>query len=409
MRIYCALGRVTPVQSRDILDSGCRAVLVTYAHVSDPHAASIGRQTMWFWVAARMLAERERLRGRGEEGGVTRIFAAGSFAGIGGGRDPEVFLYECGVRNRLYSFAEIDDLAARQHWFWVGCSMRLYSRGMRLYFAGNVKQEGSHEADAAQGVANRLLTFADIDDWAEEAFRFWVENGPADVSVFLDSGAFGAYMRGATIDLERYCDYIREHEAALSCYAALDVIKDWRATQRNLDVMLGKGLEPIPTFHRGSPWEVLDDLARSFPYIALGGMVGGGKHDALTPESSGPYLDECFRRLRRHWPVRVHLFGVVAQWVLERYPLYSADSATAIVGAGMGRVSRFRGGALKSRPWAEDVRETLDGVVADGIGRTEGKSKSAHAGRRRRNIEAMLALERYVTDLWVSRGVVWDG
>lgn len=285
---------------------------------------------------------------------------------------------------------------------------------MLVYFAGYVKSSGSHEADQAAGVCNRLLTFADIDDWAREAFAFWVERAnPQGISVFLDSGAFGAYMRGAVIDLDRYCAYIEANRLALACYAALDVIKDWRATAVNLDIMEKRGLAPIPTFHRGSPWPELDRLASDHGYIALGGMVGGGKHDALTPESTRPYLDKAFAMLERHWPIRVHLFGVVAQWILERYPLYSCDSATAIVGAGMGRVMRFHGegchaGQVKSRPWTDDVRDTYDGVVADGVGRTEGRSRSAHAGRRRRNIEAMLKLERYVTDLWAQRGVTWD-
>jgi len=106
-------------------------------------------------------------------------------------------------------------------------------------------------------------------------------------------------------------------------------------------------------------------------------------------------------------PVKVHAYGVMAQWVLERYPFYSADSSNAIMGAGMGRVNRFVAGQLKSEGWQDDVRRTLDGVVADGIGRTGAKSQSAHAGRRRRNVEAQLALERYVTDLWSAKGVTW--
>jgi len=273
---------------------------------------------------------------------------------------------------------------------------------VRLYFAGVVKGTGSDAADSAVGVINRLLTFADVDGWAREAFAFWVENRRARANVFLDSGAFGAYTRGAEIDLERYCDYIRGHEAALECYAALDVIGDWRATQRNLDIMLARGLKPIPTFHRGSPWEVLDQLSGSFPYVALGGMAGGGGRALTTRKRLMPYLDECWRRLWRRWPIKVHAFGVIAQWVLERYPFYSADSSSAIVGAGMGRVGRWCHGRLRTLPWREDFDRRHDLLVADEAG------KSVHAGRRRRNIEAQLALQRHVTELWAIRGVAWQ-
>lgn len=279
---------------------------------------------------------------------------------------------------------------------------------MRLYIAGIAKQAGADEADRLQGVANRLLTFADIDDWAKEAFLFWVHGRPENTSVFLDSGAFGAYMRGAVIDLDRYCEYIEEHSEALTCYAAVDVIGDWQATARNVEAMVARGLSPIPTFHRGSPWHALDRYAAEFPYVALGGLAADtsrpGARANASRDNVQPFLDDVFARLERHWPVRVHAFGMVSQWALERYPFYSADSATAIVGAGMGRVSRFRGGLAQSRPWMDDVRDTWDGVVADGVGRLDG---SAHAGRRRRNIESQLALERYVTDVWRRKGVVW--
>jgi hypothetical protein len=280
---------------------------------------------------------------------------------------------------------------------------------MRLYIAGNGRQAESDLIDYRTGVRNRLLSYAFIDDWADLAFQFWVAERPESASVFLDSGAFSAMSRGSKIDLGKYCEYIEANRDALGCYAALDVIKDWRGTARNVEEMMKRGLDPIPTFHRGSPWSELDRLAREHKHIALGGMVGtGGKHDTLTLESAGPHLDACFARIKRHWPVRVHLFGVVAQWALERYPLYSADSSSAIMGAGMGRVSQFAGGRLRSRPWTEYGRDTHDGAVMDGVGRTGGKSQSAHPGRRKRNIEAMLALERYVTDLWEARGVVWE-
>lgn len=336
--------------------------------------------------------------------------------GAAGLEPPETLLFRYGVRSRMMTFAEIDGMAREQFRFWV--SERLYLAGntkqageeLRLYLAGIAKQVGADGVDAAAGVTNRLLTFADIDDWAKEAFAFWITGRPTRVSVFLDSGAFGAYTRGAVIDLGRYCRYIEEHQAALSCYAALDVIKDWRATARNLDVMEARGLRPVPTFHRGSPWEELERLASSHPYVALGGLVGGdGKRgSSFTEDALRPYLDRCWKVFERYWPIRVHVFGVTVQWVLERYPFYSADSASAIMGAGMGRVSVFERGRMASGRWQDYAWATADGVVVDGVGRTEGKSKSAHAGRRRRNVEAVLVFERYLTDLWAARGVVWE-
>lgn len=313
-----------------------------------------------------------------------------------------------GARSRLVTFAEIDDEARSSHDFWI-------ERRMHIYMAGQLKDSATESFDRLvhiAGARGRLLTFADIDGLADDSFRFWIDSRPDEARVFLDSGAFGAYMRKTTIDLGRYCAYVEEHAPALACYAALDVIGDWRGTQRNVEAMEARGLRPIPTFHRGSPWAALDWAAER-PYIAIGGLAADtsrpGVRQQTTEDNTAPFLDELFRRLEPRWPVKVHAFGMVSQWALERYPLYSADSATAIVGGGMGRVLEFSGGRMHSRPWTESLLSSWDGVIADGVGHAvESKSKSAHTGRRRRNIEATLAYERYVTDLWTSKGVRWD-
>jgi hypothetical protein len=303
----------------------------------------------------------------------------------------------------LLSYADVVDGAGRgSREFWLSTKAEKEAH-LQLFLAGNSPAPQANELDYAQGVRNRLLSYAFLYDWAKKAFAFWVDHPKPAANVFLDSGAFSALSRGTVINLEQYCDYIDQHKAELACYAALDVIGDYKATAINVDYMRKRGLDPIPAFHRGSPYEELERLCKEHTYVALGGMVG--KNDALTPEVAGPHLDACFAIIERHWPIKVHIFGVLAQWVLERYPFYSADSSSAIMGAGMGRVMQFENGVINSRPWTDVAQQTYDGVIMDGVGRADG---SAHQGRRRRNVEAQLALERYITDLWTSRGVVWD-
>jgi hypothetical protein len=280
---------------------------------------------------------------------------------------------------------------------------------MKLYVAGNGKSKDSPQRDHATGVQNRLLSYAFLDDWAKEEFAFWVTGGVRDVSVFLDSGAFSAHTLGRVIDLEAYCAYVHQHRHALAAYAVLDVIGDADASLANLQTMRAKGLDPVAIYHVGSePLSVLDQvLSDHTGYIALGGMAS----DRPTREELQALLDPCWRVIEKHWPVKVHGLGVMAQWALERYPWYSVDSSSAIVAAGMGRVARFENGVMKADGWRDDVKRTMDGLVADGVGRVKkdgDRSASAHEGRRIRNIQAQLALERYVTDLWRARGVKWD-
>lgn len=272
---------------------------------------------------------------------------------------------------------------------------------MKIYHAGSAARE-LYDA----GLRRPLLSFAST---GARCFQFWVENGvPAQADVFLDSGAFTAYMHGKPVDLARYCAYIHEYGDVVTAYASLDVIGDWRMSAQNLDIMRAAGLKPVPTFHRGSPLSELDRLASEHAYIALGGLGDGTqKIHRQTSDNLSPYLDAVWCVLQRHWPIKVHVFGVAAtQWVLERYPFYSADSATVSIGARLGTYARFSDGTIRWKYWWEDVPEVLDGVLSPEVpGNT---TKSAREARCKRSLEALLVFERYITDVWTQRGVTWQ-
>lgn len=282
---------------------------------------------------------------------------------------------------------------------------------MRLYFAGNSPGEDREQFFHEQtGFRHRLLTFADVDSWAVSAFNYW-NSDKAPFPYFLDSGAFSAKSRGAVIDIKRYADYIKQVGAKADPYVCLDVIGNYKATAKNYDFMRGLGLDPIPTFHIGSPMHELRRLCSVANYIALGGMR------PLGPLKAIPWLNECWRVIRDFWPIKVHAFGKMAQWCLEGYPWFSADSSGAIVGAGMGRVSRWHNAEMTALEWPRHGRIYFDGSVVDKVSKwSAGPSRradgvgdgSAHLGRDLNNIREQLKLERHVTDVWRMRGVIWD-
>lgn len=286
---------------------------------------------------------------------------------------------------------------------------------MIFYFAGNVGFSGGLEQELIKrGVVDRLLTYAEVKS-SKSIFDLWQSNDrPPNSRLFLDSGAFSVDSRGATIDINEYCDFIKQNEPWYEVYAALDVIGDWRGTAKNLDIMMGKGLKPLPVFHEGSPWHELERLSRDYEYIALGRLQGVRQKGRSTFRA---WLDEAFLRMQPNWPVKVHLFGITSQWVLERYPCYSADSSTAIASGGRsGTVLRFgcgRGeksnGIIASRGWVEDVHEVWDYAVADHVSHYAKTTKngSAHMGRRLANIDASLAMRDYINRLWEMRGIKW--
>lgn len=350
-----------------------------------------------------------------------RLYLAGSSGG--GGALNEAALFAAGARNRLVSYYDLDPEArtdgsrrgGRVEEFWIMATPEKRDADLRLYIAGNGKSPGSSQRDHDTGARNRLLSYAFKDDWAKEEFQYWIERHPPEVSVLLDSGAFTAWRMKRAIDFDKYCEYLEQHRAALAAYIVLDVIGDIAGTEANLKAMRARGLDPLPVYHSDreplSVWEKI--LDENTGYVCLGGLA------LLRPTSEllRYRLHECWRVVeKRYWPVKVHGLGVLTQWMLEEFPFYSVDGSSAIVGAGMGRVQRFEGtaddlgGRLRADGWREDFARTLDGDVADGVGRkaASGKSDSSHEGRRIRNIQAQLALERHVTELWEKRGVTWD-
>lgn len=272
---------------------------------------------------------------------------------------------------------------------------------MKLFFAGNAITAENEIFLCGAGLKYRLLSFADIDTWSSSAFTFWTGTD-APAPLFLDSGAFGAFTRGQQIDIKYYCDFIKRHPGKFYPYASLDVIGDWRGSASNYDRMRELGVEPMPTFHMGSPDKELRRILETADYVAMGGVVGA------TEETMRPWLDKCWRTIKEFWPKKVHVFGVMAQWCLERYPWYSADSSSALVGAGMGRVQSFRNGKITSDDWQTYARKTYNGDVMDHVSALQAKKGSAWKGRAVLNISAQLQLQRYITDLWTQRGIVWE-
>lgn len=272
---------------------------------------------------------------------------------------------------------------------------------MRLYHAGCLPGATAEPWYYNAGMRNRLLSFYFSDHLAKLGFAYWADNGiPEGGSTFIDSGAFSALTLGKPVDLGAYCEFLQARPA-VKVYAALDVIGDFRASRVNFKAMEARGLDPIPTFHRGSPMAELERVADDHPsYIALGGIVS----EKSGREVLQGWLDECWAVLGKRWPIRVHAFGIIAQWCLERYPFYSADSSSAIISAAMGRVATFTNGRMTSGGWASYAREHMDGTVVDKVGATG----SAHLGRGARNVAAILALEGHITRVWKRRGVTWE-
>ena len=136
--------------------------------------------------------------------------------------------------------------------------------------------------------------------------------------IMLDSGAFSAWNKGKEIDIYKYIDFIKQND--IKIYFNLDVIGDVEGTKRNQKIMEDNGLNPIPVFHYGEPFEYLDWLVeQGYTYIGIGGTVG--KSNQVRIE----FFDKIYER---HPNIDYHALGVTSKVLVERYNWYSVDSTS---------------------------------------------------------------------------------
>lgn len=178
-----------------------------------------------------------------------------------------------------------------------------------------------------------------------------------DVDVFADSGAFSAMNSGITIELDAYMAWLRKWEHRFTCYANLDVIGDVDATARNADIMHASGLTPLPVFHRGEPWPILETLTRNYDYVGLGGLV------RPPTEHSNPlpllrWLVKAFRIAGSNG-CALHGFGITSAPMLRDLPFYSVDSTSHRFGQRWGLVYLWDDQAFRLQDFFVRNREHL--------------------------------------------------
>jgi hypothetical protein len=149
------------------------------------------------------------------------------------------------------------------------------------------------------------------------------------IDIFIDSGAFSAWTKGAEINIDEYIAFIKKYRNYISLYANLDVIGDAEASLKNQEYMEAKGLKPIPCFHQGEDLKYLKHYLKKYDYMALGGMVGSSTSKLVM------WLDDIFQSHicnDKGLPkIKVHGFGITSLSLMLRYPWYSVDSTSWVM------------------------------------------------------------------------------
>ena len=181
--------------------------------------------------------------------------------------------------------------------------------------------------------------------------------------IFIDSGAFTAWTKGKSINVDEYIEWINNNNDYIYLYGQIDSIpgdivkgatkeqveEAAQKTWENYLYMRPKMKNPdglLYTFHVGEPYEYLkqalewkDSDGKLIPYIALGGMVGKPR------QVKEQFLDNCFEIIKNssNPNVKVHAFGMTSFDLLEQYPITSADSTSWIMTGANGGIKTDMG------------------------------------------------------------------
>lgn len=258
---------------------------------------------------------------------------------------------------------------------------------MKLYFAGLVTAPDIFVRLGIEHVLESYLFFqrkkGGIGDYLKQ-------NDLEDIDLFLDSGAFTAFTQGKEIDIDKYIAFIKRNKDYINVYATLDVIGDFEGTYENTLYMESEGLKPLPVFHFKSPLKELRKMVEKYDYLALGGLVPIAK----SRKKLRKWLDTCFSIIKNK--AKVHGFGVNALWAWKRYPFYSVDATSWLMGGKFRRMVTFKQGKLKEVSKWGDKSKSLDRlkVIQDNYRKVD-----------EHNVREYQKAADYVTKLWKKRGV----
>ena len=140
--------------------------------------------------------------------------------------------------------------------------------------------------------------------------------------VFVDSGGFSAMTQGVNIDINEYAKWIKRNKHHINTYANLDNIRNAEETKDNQKKLEDLGLEPIPVFHTGEDWDVLEDYVTNYQYIAIGGMVPYMRYTKKIM----PFIIKAFKIAKDR--AVFHGFGATSWEVMHSFPWYSVDSSS---------------------------------------------------------------------------------
>ena len=161
----------------------------------------------------------------------------------------------------------------------------------------------------------------------------------------LDSGAF-TFMQNSKshVDwdnyIERYADFVKRNN--IQKYFELDIdsvvgYERVKALRKKLEGMTGR--QSIPVWHNNRGKEEYLKMCDEYPYVAIGGLVGGNSEYARKYWKYFPwFIQEAHKRKSK-----IHALGFTSLEGIRQYHFDSVDSTAWTSGNRFGFVYRFNG------------------------------------------------------------------
>lgn len=213
--------------------------------------------------------------------------------------------------------------------------MRLYIAGLfasHFHIGGALYRRSTPNAQAMRANVKHSL----------ESYHYinkgnYVKNiRESGVKVFLDSGAFSSFSLGVEVSIEAYAQFIKDHGDIIEMASVLDAIGDPLGTYHNQQTLEKLGVEVLPCFHFGEPWDLCEYYVNNYEYITIGGMV------PIPNRKLETWLDELWSRVLTdkdgYSRIKIHGFGLTARTLMAKYPWYSVDSSSWVQAAANGSI-----------------------------------------------------------------------
>lgn len=233
-------------------------------------------------------------------------------------------------------------------------------------------------------------------------------------NLILDSGAFSVWTKQGVIDINKYLEFCKKSKEEFGdktnlFFVNLDVLpgkfkeyptKEQRENSaeqgwKNMEFLEAGGVKVIPVFHQHEDFKWLEKMMKYTDYIGI-----SPAND--EPQSSKDrWLSQVFSMLKADY--KTHGFAVTSFNTLKKFPFYSADSSSWTAGARYARIPVFYNGKFECINFKEkaDLSKLLRKTNCNTA------ALDSYHERMKIGINSYLEMEKFLTDLWTKRGIVF--